>query len=255
MRHDPTFWLIARASGLLAYALVTATVVAGLTVKTRLLRSVRLASVTDIHRFLSLTALLAVGGHVVALVLDETINITPLAVVVPGLVPYRTLWSAFGVAALELMALIHVSFRLRKRIGVTNWRRLHYATYLVFAGATIHGLLTGTDSSRLWALGIYAVAMGLVISLTVWRIDSARAKAAAKAANKPVRPAVEARRPRPPSSAGEERQPNLPHGVVPVRVDQANALPRPEPRPPRDHRHRERRTDDRGKHVVGPVPR
>ena len=202
MKHDPTFWLIARASGLLAYALVTATVVAGLTVKTRLLRSVRLASVTDIHRFLSLAALLAVSGHAIALILDETVNVTPLAVVVPGLVPYRTVWSAFGVVTIELMAVIHLSFRLRKRIGVKNWRRLHYASYLVFTAATIHGLLTGTDSSRIWALGIYAIAMGLVVSLTVWRIDSARAKAAAKSAHA-VRPASDATRPRPQMPVGE----------------------------------------------------
>ena len=163
------------------------------------------------------------------------------------------------------MAVIHLSFRLRKCIGVENWRRLHYATYLVFTGATIHGLLTGTDSSRLWALGVYAIAMGLVVSLTVWRIDSARASAAARAAQPPVRPpakapqpvppAVEASRPRPSRSAGEERQPHRPNRVVPVRVDHADALPLPEPGTPRDHRHGERRTDDRGQHVVGPVSR
>ena len=80
------------------------------------------------------------------------------------------------------MAIIHISFRLRRRIGVKNWRRLHYFTYLVFAGATVHGLLTGTDSDRMWALGIYALAVGLVVSLTFWRIDSVKVAAAARAA-------------------------------------------------------------------------
>ena len=35
MTHDPTFWLLARASGLTAYALLTATVLAGLVLKSR----------------------------------------------------------------------------------------------------------------------------------------------------------------------------------------------------------------------------
>ncbi len=182
MKHDPTFWLLARSTGLLAYAFATATVVAGLTLKTRLLRSVRLASVTDVHRVLSLAGLVAVAAHATSLVLDETVKVTPLAVFVPGLVDYRTVWSAVGVVTLELMAIIHISFRLRRRIGVKNWRRLHYFTYLVFAGATVHGLLTGTDSDRMWALGIYAVAVGLVVSLTFWRIDSVKVAAAARAA-------------------------------------------------------------------------
>ena len=32
-----------------------------------------------------------------------------------------------------------------------RWRRLHWATYLVFALATVHGLAAGTDSSQPWA--------------------------------------------------------------------------------------------------------
>ena len=72
--------------------------------------------------------------------LDTTVKITPAALFVPGLVPYRPLWTALGVLAAELMVLIYASFGLRKRIGVKNWRRLHYATYLVFALATVHGL-------------------------------------------------------------------------------------------------------------------
>ena len=35
MRGDPTFWMLARASGLTAYLLLTASVVAGLVVKSR----------------------------------------------------------------------------------------------------------------------------------------------------------------------------------------------------------------------------
>ena len=114
VKHDPTFWLLARSTGLLAYAFATATVVAGLTLKTRLLRSVRLASVTDVHRVLSLAGLVAVAAHATSLVLDETVKVTPLAVFVPGLVDYRTVWSAVGVVTLELMAIIHISFRLRR---------------------------------------------------------------------------------------------------------------------------------------------
>lgn len=193
MKHDPTFWLLARSTGLLAYAFATATVVAGLTLKSRLLRSVRLASVTDVHRVLSLAGLLAVAAHATALVLDETVKVTPLAVVVPGLVDYRTVWTSVGVVVLELMAIIHISFRLRGRIGVKNWRRLHYFTYLVFVGATLHGLLAGSDSDQLWALALYAAAVGVVVSLTVWRVDSVKVAAAARAAQAAERAAANRR--------------------------------------------------------------
>lgn len=182
MKHDPTFWLIARASGLAAYALLTATLVAGLTLKTRVLRRVKPASITDVHRFLSLTGLLAVAAHCVALVLDTTVEVSLPALVIPGLVPYRTLWTALGVVTLELMVILHVSFRLRKLIGNRMWRRLHYASFVAFAGATAHGLLSGSDSAHLWALALYAVSVGLIVALTTWRIDATAAKQRAKAA-------------------------------------------------------------------------
>ena len=153
---DPTFWILARASGLTAYALLTLSVLAGLVVKSKPFgKAVRQPTVTDLHRFLALLGLGAVAIHGITLVLDTTVKITPTALFVPGLVPYRPLWTALGVLGAELMILIYVSFGLRKRIGVKNWRRLHYATYLVFALATVHGLAAGTDSARPWAIWLY----------------------------------------------------------------------------------------------------
>jgi hypothetical protein len=73
MKSDPTFWLLARASGLVAYALLTASVLAGIVLKARPLgRSVRPASVVDVHRFLALLGLGALALHGGTLVLDST---------------------------------------------------------------------------------------------------------------------------------------------------------------------------------------
>lgn len=177
MRHDPTFWLIARATGLLAFALISATIVAGLVLKGRPLKVLRPAGITDVHRFLSLLSLMAVALHGVALVLDSTVEVSFPALAVPGLVPYRPLWTGVGVVVAELMLLIHLSFRYRRRIGIRTWRRMHWATYGIFAGAAAHGLLSGTDSGRPWALGAYAVAIGAVVGLTAWRASAPRGPA------------------------------------------------------------------------------
>ncbi len=67
------------------------------------------------------------------------------------------------------MLLVYVSFALRKRIGQKNWRRLHWATYGIFAAATAHGLFAGTDSAAPWALGLYLGAVGAVALATAWR--------------------------------------------------------------------------------------
>ena len=168
MKSDPTFWLLARASGLTAYVLLTSSVLAGLTVKSKPLgRRIKAAVATDAHRFLALLALGAVALHGLVLTLDQTIRMPLAGLLVPGQSPYRPLAVGIGVLAAELMILIYTSFSLRRRIGARNWRRLHYLTFGVFAAATVHGLAAGTDN---WAFGLYAGSVASVVGLTAWRV-------------------------------------------------------------------------------------
>ena len=170
MRSDPTFWILARASGLLAYALLTSSVLAGIVLKARPFgAALKAAGVTDLHRFLAMLGLGFIALHASALVLDSTVHISVAALFVPGLVPYRTLWSSLGVVAAELMLLVYVSFALRRHIGARAWRRLHWLTYAIFALATVHGLAAGTDGGRAWALALYGGAVGAVAAAAGWR--------------------------------------------------------------------------------------
>lgn len=169
MRTDPTFWILARASGLTAYVLLTASVLAGLVVKSRPFRGVKPAAVTDLHRFLSLLGLGAVALHGVTLALDRTVPLPIAGLLVPGLSSYRPLWTGLGVLTADATVLVYASFSLRKRIGTKNWRRLHWASYGIFAAATVHGLTAGTDTSRPWVLGIYLGSVAAVAAATAWR--------------------------------------------------------------------------------------
>lgn len=189
MRHDPTFWLLARASGFTAYVFLTLSVLAGLVLKSRPFGTViKPAWLTGLHRTLALTGIGALFGHAVALVLDTTVKVSPLGLLVPGLVGYRPVATSLGVLAAELMVIVYASFSLRKRIGARNWRRLHWATYGIFAAATAHGVAAGTDSSRPWAFALYLGAVGAVAAATVWRV---------------LMPPLPARPPRTPRPTGE----------------------------------------------------
>lgn len=175
MKGDPTFWILARAAGFTAYVLVTTSVLAGLVLKSRPFgRSLKPSTVTDVHRFLALMALSATAVHGVMLLLDSVVEISITALFVPGLVPYRPLWTGIGVCTAELMLIVYVSFSLRRWIGVKSWRRLHWTTYLLFAAATVHGIAAGTDSGRTWAASIYLAAIGAVTMATSWRFLARR---------------------------------------------------------------------------------
>ena len=183
MKADPTFWLLARASGLTAYVLLTCSVLAGLVLKSRPFgRALKAASVTDVHRVLALLGLGMLVLHGAALMLDRTVHMPLAGLLVPGASPYRPLPVALGVAACELTALIVVSFSLRRRIGARNWRRLHWLTYTIFLAATLHGVTAGTDTAQPWARSLYLGAVGAVVFATAWR-----------ALTRPTRPALERR--------------------------------------------------------------
>ena len=178
MSHDPTFWILARAAGFTAYILLTASVLAGLVVKARPFgRALRAATAVDLHRTIALLALGALAVHGTALVLDTTVHIGLGALLVPGLAPYRPLWTGLGVVAAELMVVVYASFSLRSRIGQKAWRRLHWATYGLFVSATAHGLMAGSDSGAGWALSLYLGAVGAVSAATAWRALTSAARA------------------------------------------------------------------------------
>jgi len=170
VKSDPTVWIAARASGITAYTMLTCSVLAGLLLKSRPFASLKASTVTDLHRFLALLSLGAIAIHGIALVMDKTVTITIEALFVPGEIPYRPLWTGIGVVGAELAFLIYVSFSLRKLIGVKNWRRLHWATYGVFALVTVHGLMAGSDSYRTWAHWMYLGAIGAVVGATTYRV-------------------------------------------------------------------------------------
>ena len=194
MRADPTFWIVARSSGLVAYGLLTASVLAGLVLKSRALgASPKPSAVTDLHRFLALLGLAATGLHGGALVLDRTVPISVSDLLLPGAAPYRPLATGLGVLAAELTVVVYFSFALRKRIGIRAWRRLHWVTYGVFALATVHGLAAGTDSARTWALVVYGAATGAVVAATAWRALVPPARAARPAEARRRRLAAESR--------------------------------------------------------------
>jgi len=170
VRTDPTFWVLTRASGLTAYALLTLSVLAGLVLKSRPFRRPKPAAVTDTHRFLTTLALGATAVHGTSLFLDSKIPLSVQELLVPGIAPYKPLWTGFGIVAAELMIVVYLSFSARRWIGTKNWRRLHWTTYGIFAAVTAHGVMTGTDGGQSWVVALYVGSIGAVAGATCWRV-------------------------------------------------------------------------------------
>lgn len=180
---DPTFWIAARSTGLVAYLLLAAVMLMGITLAGRgRVRGVSAGDINEAHRYVSLLALVMTALHGVALVLDRAVDIPVTGLLIPGMVPYRTLWTSLGVVAAWLTVALYASFSVRKTIGPRIWRRLHYAAYGAFTLAAVHGLAAGTDSGKSWAVALYGGTIGAVAGATVWRAGVERKGARARRA-------------------------------------------------------------------------
>jgi len=168
-------WYVARAGGMVAFLLLTGSVLLGLALSghARLRRWPRFA-LEDVHRFVGLLAGSFVAIHVLALLLDGYLPFSLVQVLVPGTAPYRPLATAVGVVAAELLVALAVTNRLRRSLPYTFWRRAHYLTFAVWALALGHGIAAGTDSDTGWALVLFALCGASVAGATAWRVLSLR---------------------------------------------------------------------------------
>ncbi len=166
----PVAWLIARAAGLVAFALLTVSVTLGLLMSTRLLKPRGRRALLGWHQTLMWTGLAMLVLHGGAILLDPVMRFGFIAVVVPGAAPWRPITVAAGIVAGYLMLALAVSFHVRRRIGQRRWRLLHYASFAAFALALGHALHAGTDLRGRPAWSSPAIALAPVLWLTFARI-------------------------------------------------------------------------------------
>lgn len=162
---DPKLaWYLTRASGLILLALLTVTVLLGIASTTgaaggRMPRFVA----TDLHRRLSLLTVSFLALHVLSSIADNWVRIRLLDVVVPFQGAYRPIWLGLGTVALDLLLAVVVTSLLRHRLGLRAWRGIHYAVYLAWPVAVLHGLGTGTDASTPAVQALTLAGVGVVL--------------------------------------------------------------------------------------------
>jgi Ferric reductase like transmembrane component len=164
-------WYATRATGLAALVLLTANVVLGVLTSVRFARPAWPRFVTvALHRNVSLLAVTFTGLHVVTTVTDPYASISVVSAVVPFTSPYRRIWLGLGAVAFDLLLAVLITSLLRVRVGLRAWRLVHWAGYLCWPVALIHGLGTGTDGAARWVLAVTAACALAVASAGAWRL-------------------------------------------------------------------------------------
>jgi len=169
-------WIVIRGSGLVAFGLVAASTIWGLIVSTKLFgRAIKAKPLTWFHESLGLGALIATGVHMVVLTMDQYVEFGWVDVLVPGVASSEATAVALGVTSFYGLAVVTLSFYVKGLIGQKAWRTIHFLAFGTFAGALIHGILAGTDTTNPIVTGMYVGTGVLVVGLLILRIVQQRA--------------------------------------------------------------------------------
>lgn len=166
-----TAWYIDRAAGLVAWLLLSSSVILGLLLSSKALgKRVRPNWLQDLHRGISGLAVAFVAVHVAGAIGDNFIHFGAADILVPGASSWRPLAVAWGVVTMYLLIAVEGSSLLRKHLSKSLWRRLHFLSFPLWITATAHGISTGTDAGSTWAIAVAALTAAGIGGLTALRV-------------------------------------------------------------------------------------
>ena len=157
-------------AGVLALVGLTGSVLLGLVATDRIVMTPgHRVMAQAVHRAFSFGTLAFLIIHIVTEILAQRSHV--IDAVVPFLSPYRTFYIGLGTIASDLIVLLVVTSILRKRFTehgkAWRWRAIHYASYVAFVFAVLHGLLGGRTAKPYvdWSYGfaIAVTALGLAV--------------------------------------------------------------------------------------------
>jgi methionine sulfoxide reductase heme-binding subunit len=159
---ENTYWYTARATGFIAYGLLTISVALGLVVSTRWRAFTGPWLVAErLHPQFLLASGMVLSFHVVSLLFLSF----PVS---QALIPFTSKFDpptiTLGIIAMYLMIILLVSTYLIGRIGYRIWHRIHYAGLLAWFLALGHAAGTGNDAGSPWAVAFYVVGVIIVVA-------------------------------------------------------------------------------------------
>jgi methionine sulfoxide reductase heme-binding subunit len=174
---SPGVWYFARSAGIVAYLLLSSSVLLGVLMAGKTTFAWPKFAVEEVHRFLAILTGVFIVLHGGSLLLDRVVSISLGQELVPFTSPYRPLAVGLGICAMELIAAVGITNALRTRLPYTTWRKLHYLTLPAWLLASLHGVLAGTDAGDPWFAGIAAGTFAAVAIAAFARFSASAARA------------------------------------------------------------------------------
>jgi sulfoxide reductase heme-binding subunit YedZ len=179
LAQSDALWTIVRASGTVDLVLLTVTLALGVAAVGKGAARSRAPRflIQMVHRDVSLLAVALLVAHVVAALV--LLHLDVVASVVPFTSHVRRIYLGLGVLSAELMVLLAATSLVRLRMGLRQWRRLHWLAYAGWVAAVLHGAAPGTDRNVAWVGLVDIACVAVVAAVAAHRFAHAAPRRAA----------------------------------------------------------------------------
>lgn len=185
--NDPhIWWYVTRSSAIIAWVLMTFSVMWGVLLATRVMRQIDNPGwLHDLHRYLSGLSILMVMLHVVSLMLDGWLKFRVAEVFVPFNTDYKPTATAIGIIGFYVFMAVQATSMVMHRLPRRFWRFIHLTSYSLLGVVAFHAGLIGTDVGKIWYMLLSVVLIvigGLAVILRVVvkeRVETLAASASA----------------------------------------------------------------------------
>ena len=184
------WWYVARAAGIVAWLLLTASVLWGIVLSTKAFpESRRPAWLLDLHRWLGGLTVSFVLIHVAALVADNYTTFTLADITIPFASSWKPGPVALGVVAAWSLVAVELTSLAMKRLSRRVWHGIHLVSYLTFFLTSLHAALAGTDRTQILYQATAAISIAMVAWATIYRLTHRKpVRGGSAGRNQPAKP-------------------------------------------------------------------
>ncbi len=183
------WWYATRASGIVAWLLLTASVLWGVVLSTKAFPDQRRpAWLLDLHRWLGGLTVAFVALHITSLIADSYVSFGPADVAIPFVSNWKPLPVALGIVAAWGLLAVELTSLAMRRLPKKVWRAVHLSSYLIFWLTTLHAAFAGSDTSQAMYQLTGAASIVAVAWATIYRLTHRKPVRGRPVQRKPVAP-------------------------------------------------------------------
>ena len=164
-----TIWIVARSTGVASLVALSISLLTGVALRPKTLTWLSTnRAISELHTYATVLWLPFAIAHVVAILVDPYAKVGLVDLVIPFLMSYGTFAIGLGTVSVQLLLVVTVAALSRSKLSRGEWLAFHRLSYVAFAAAFLHGVLSGTDLAYPWLAGV-AWLVAAILLMASWR--------------------------------------------------------------------------------------